>query len=65
MPEIMRCFDGKKFMWDGKVYDSRTQAEGGMQDYGKNAFETRMIEDAGKFCVYTRRVAAQQAAVEG
>ena len=65
MPEIMRCFDGKKFMWDGKAYDSQAQAQDAMQDYGKNAFETRMIEDTGKFCVYTRRVAAQQAAAAG
>jgi len=65
MPELARVFDGKKFMWDGKVYETRQKAEEVQSGYQKDAFETHLVEDAGKCLVYSRRVAAQQTATEG
>ncbi|MBI5239382.1 MAG: hypothetical protein HY926_02840 [Elusimicrobia bacterium] len=65
MTQSARFFDDKKFMWDGKVYEGRSEAEESERGYRKDAFETRVVEDGGKFLVYSRRVAAQQTAVEG
>ena len=65
MAEIAKSFDDKKYMWDGKVYETRPEADEVRQGYLKDAFETKLVEDEGKFLVYSRRVAAQQAATEG
>ena len=65
MAEIVRFFDDKKFMWAGKAYETRPEAEEVQRGYQKAAFETRIVEAEGKCLVYSRRVAAQQTATEG
>jgi len=65
MPELAKVFDGKKFMWDGAVYEDRPQAEQAKASYEGQAFETRIVEEEGKCLVYSRRVAAQQTVTEG
>lgn len=65
MADTVKVFDEKKFLWDGKVYETRPEAEAVQSGYEKDAFETRLATEEGKFLVYSRRVAAQQAAVEG
>ena len=47
--------DGKKFMWDGQLYDNREEASRAEKSYQDENFETRMVEEGGKFLVYTRR----------
>jgi hypothetical protein len=54
-----RFFDGMKFMWDGKDYESRDEAEKTKQEYEQKNFETRVVEVEGKFQVYTRRVVTE------
>jgi len=49
-------FDGMKFMQDGQVYNSKEDAEKVMEDYRKAGFEVRLLEENGKFLVFTRRV---------
>ena len=49
--------NGKKFMWDGVVYDSDDQARQIMEDYAKDGFEVQKFDEDGKFLVYSRRVA--------
>ena len=51
--------DGKKFMWDGQPYSTKEDASNAEQSYRKNSFEVRMVEQEGKFFVYTRRVVKQ------
>jgi hypothetical protein len=51
-----RFFEGMKFMWDGRDYESGAAAEEVKQEYEKDNFETRIVEEDGKFHVYTRRV---------
>lgn len=65
MPQNVRVFDGKKFMWDGKVYDTQNQAQEVKNTYEKNAFEARLVKEDGKYLVCSRRVAAQQTAAPG
>jgi hypothetical protein len=51
--------DGKKFMWDGKLYSTNEGASEAEQSYRTNGFEVRMVQEEGKFLVYTRRVVKQ------
>lgn len=56
MAESVKFFDGHKFMWDGKEYESEDEAKKVQEEYIKNNFETRLIQEGNKFLVYTRRV---------
>ncbi len=63
-PPSFRKFDGLKFMWDGRPYDSAADRETARKEYESKNFETRLIEEEGKFLVYTRRV-VKEVKVEG
>jgi len=55
-PDLAKIIDEKKFMWDGDLYDSQSQASGAAQSYQAEGFEAQVEEEDGKFLVYTRRV---------
>jgi hypothetical protein len=55
-PDLATLRDGKKFMWDGRVYDAREDAARASESYEAAGFETLLAEDGGKFLVYTRKV---------
>jgi hypothetical protein len=55
-PSLAMISDGKKFMWNGRLYDSREEASHAREAYQNDNFEVRMVEEGGKFLVYTRRV---------
>ncbi len=55
----IRIVDGKKFMWDGQVYDSKALADETASNYSKDRFEVRVFEETGKYLVYTRRVVSE------
>jgi hypothetical protein len=55
---LARQVNGKKFMWDGVVYDSDDQAQQVLEDYAKEGFEVEKFVEAGQFLVYSRRVAS-------
>ena len=54
---LAKKVDGKKFMWDGVVYDSDDQADQVMEGYAKDGFEVQKFVNGGQFLVYSRRVA--------
>ena len=54
--ENFRMIEGKKYMWDGKTYDDDAQAKEAKSGYEGAGFETEIIQEEGKFFVYTRRV---------
>ncbi len=56
MPDSSRIINGKKFMWDGVVYESREKAQEVMENYKKDNFEVELIEEGGQFLLYTRRL---------
>ena len=59
MPDISKIINGKKFMWDGVVYESKKEAEDTMQKYKDDNFEVELIEEEGKHLLYTRRVVTE------
>jgi hypothetical protein len=59
-----KVIDGKKFMWDGREYETADEAKQVQAEYEKENFETRLVEEDGKFFVYSRRVVTE-VVVEG
>ncbi len=57
---LAKKIDGKKFMWDGEVYDSQEMAQFAMDEYAADGFEVKLVDEAEQILVYTRRVAAVQ-----
>ena len=49
-------FEGMKFMQDGQGYDSKADAEKAMEGYANAGFDVRLLEEGGKFLVFSRRV---------
>ncbi|MGB8114991.1 MAG: hypothetical protein WCF22_14515 [Candidatus Sulfotelmatobacter sp.] len=54
-PDLAMINDGKKFMWDGQLYDSGEEASRVGESYQKQNFEILIKEADAKFAVYTRR----------
>jgi len=50
-----KILDGKKIMWDGSIYEDEVSAQEKESDYKENGFETWILEEEGKYLVYTRR----------
>lgn len=55
-PCLSLTCDGKKFMWDGQVHTTREELSSLEQAYQRDNFEVRVVEEDGKFLLYTRRV---------
>jgi hypothetical protein len=62
--ELVRIFGGKKFMWDGKTYDSLIKAEESKQSYQNDGFEVEVVKEGGQWFLFTRRV-VKEVIVEG
>ena len=60
-PNLATVIDGKKFMWDGQVYDNREEASSAGKSYQDEHFEIQMVEEGGKFLVYTRKTVKEWA----
>jgi hypothetical protein len=58
-PDLAMISDGRKFMWDGQLYNNREEASRAGESYQGDNFEIRMVEEGGKFLVYTRRTVEQ------
>ncbi len=56
--------EGKKFMWDGRLFDTHEDSLREAEAYGKQDFEVQVVEQEGKFLVYTRRVVKAQVTTE-
>jgi len=46
-------------MWDGQLYDTREEASRTVESYRNDDFEVQMVEEGGKYVVYTRRTVKQ------
>jgi len=53
-------FEGKKYMWDGTLYDTEDQAHQTGGAYQKEGFEVHVSKDTDKYLVYSRRLATVQ-----
>jgi hypothetical protein len=56
MPDSSRMINGKKFMWDGVVYKSETEAREVMEKYSNDGFQVEFIEEEKQYLLYTRRI---------
>ena len=48
--------NGKKFMWDGQLYDTEESALIAEQSYHNDNFDVRVVQRGGYYLLYTRRV---------
>jgi len=55
----VKLFEGKKFMWDGKTCFTEAEALKVKEEYEKNNFETRIVQDEEKYFLFTRRVVTE------
>jgi hypothetical protein len=55
-PNRSVTLDGKKFLWDGRLFEGCDQASQAAEAYKNDNFEVRMVEAEGTYLVYTRRV---------
>jgi len=60
-PNLAMISDRKKFMWDGQTYDSKEDAARSAKSYQDENFHIQIVEEGGKFLVYTRRTAKEVA----
>lgn len=59
MADSFKIIDSKKYMWDGEDYESESAARESVSKYSDDGFETKLIEEDGKYLVYTRRVVTE------
>lgn len=60
-PNLAMISDGKKFIWDGHLYDNKEDALRAAQSYQDDDFQIQIAEEGGKFLVYSRRTAKEVA----
>ena len=58
-PNLSTISDGRKFMWDGQLYDNQAEATRAARSYEDEDFQVQLVEEGGKFLVYTRRTAKE------
>ena len=51
-------------MWDGRLFDARDEGLREAEVYKSDNFEVQMVEQDGKFYVYTRRSPKELAATK-
>jgi len=51
-------------MWDGQLYATRDDACRAEKTYQNNNFDVRLIEQEGKFFIYTRRTVKEGAVTQ-
>ena len=59
MAVVARLFDGKKYVWDGKKYDSEEEAKAVEKEYLANDFEVQSCCEDDKILLFTRRVVTE------
>jgi hypothetical protein len=59
LADSFKIIDSKKYLWDGEDYEAEPAARDRMSTYGNDGFETKLVEEDGKYLVYTRRVVTE------
>ena len=62
--ELARVFNGKKFMWDGRIYTNEEERREIAQKYKDDGFEVELVEEENQYFLFTRRVVTE-VVVEG
>jgi hypothetical protein len=58
---LARKIGGKKFVWDGALYQTRDDARAAMEAYTGDGFEVHLVMEEDRYLIYSRRVAQVQA----
>ena len=59
MPNASKIIDGRKVMWDGVEYETEKEAQDVKKTYEDDNFEVELVEEEGKYLLYTRRVVTE------
>jgi len=59
MPDLSKIINGKKVMWDSVEYESEKEAQELKKKYEDDNFEVELVEEEGKYLLYTRRVVTE------
>ncbi len=59
MPEKSKMYEGKKFMWDGRTYESEEKAKEIEESYQQDGFDTLVVREGNDSLVYTRRIVTE------
>jgi len=62
--DLARVFSGKKYMWDGRIYETKQDMKKTEEEYRKENFEVEEVEEEGKNYLFTRRLVTE-VVVEG
>ena len=57
--DLARVFDGKKFMWDGKIYTNEEERREIAQKYRDDGFKVELVEEGGEYFIFTRRIVTE------
>lgn len=57
--EKVKIIDSKKFMWDGRIYSGKSDAEAMKAKYESNDFDIRMIHEEKEYFLFTRKVVTE------
>lgn len=59
MPDASKIINKRKVMWDGVVYETEKEAQEVKKRYADDNFEVELVEEGGKYLLYTRRVVTE------
>jgi hypothetical protein len=59
IPVNYRIINNRKYMWDGKTYETEEDALNAGAEYRKDNFDFQLIHEEGNYFLYTRREAAE------
>ncbi len=55
-PNRAVTIDGKKFLWDGQIFQAQDEASLTAEAYKNDNFEVQMVNVGGNYLLYTRRL---------
>ena len=59
-PPLAMSVRGKKYLWDGEIYNSENEAVETCKSYEKDGFDIHMFKQDNKYLVYSRRIAVTE-----
>ncbi|MGD8537982.1 MAG: hypothetical protein PVI66_04615 [Candidatus Aminicenantes bacterium] len=59
MPDASKIINDRKVMWDGVEYETEKEAQDVKKTYEDGNFEVELVEEEGKYLLYTRRVVTE------
>lgn len=61
-PKRSCVIEGKKFLWDGRLFQQQSEAASASEAYKNDNFQVQMIQVEDTYLIYTRRVVKEAVA---